>query len=400
MTEIARLELGRRRANGTCEVAVVDAQGHRHQGVLTDPELVDDYLDYLDSAGLDRPAVTVIGPAEPAPPSRAPVQPHQPAVPIPVSKLARLVATAARAPSVHNTQPWRFRASRHTIDLLADRSRKLPRIDPTGREMLISCGAALFGLRLAIRDLGYLPEVQLLPDPAQTDLLARVRFGAAAPIGSAERQMLTAMPYRHTHRGPFTADPVPRSLLSGLQHDVMVEGCTLVLVDRPGRYQQLSALVTAADHQQHTNPAVRAELRRWTRPQGSPARDGVPAYAYPPASAPVAGKLAERDFDLGRHLGLLEGGGSPPAATGILITPAESKADWLRAGQALHRLLLHAATQWVFASLHTQPLESPPARAKIMARLALPGPPQMVLQLGHGDSAAATARRPTDDILT
>lgn len=71
MTEIARLELGRRRANGTCEVAVVDAQGHRHQGVLTDPELVDDYLDYLDSAGLDRPAVTVIGPAEPAPPSRA-----------------------------------------------------------------------------------------------------------------------------------------------------------------------------------------------------------------------------------------------------------------------------------------------------------------------------------------
>ncbi len=348
MTEIARLELGRRRANGTCEVAVVDAQGHRHQGVLTDPELVDDYLDYLDSAGLDRPAVTVIGPAEPAPPSRAPVQPHQPAVPIPVSKLARLVATAARAPSVHNTQPWRFRASRHTIDLLA----------------------------------------------------ARVRFGAAAPIGSAERQMLTAMPYRHTHRGPFTADPVPRSLLSGLQHDVMVEGCTLVLVDRPGRYQQLSALVTAADHQQHTNPAVRAELRRWTRPQGSPARDGVPAYAYPPASAPVAGKLAQRDFDLGRHLGLLEGGGSPPAATGILITPAESKADWLRAGQALHRLLLHAATQWVFASLHTQPLESPPARAKIMARLALPGPPQMVLQLGHGDSAAATARRPTDDILT
>lgn len=400
MTEIARLELGRRRANGTCEVAVVDAQGYRHQGVLTDPELVDDYLDYLDSAGLDRPAVTVIGSAEPAPPSRAPVQPHQPAVPIPVSKLARLVATAARAPSVHNTQPWRFRASRHTIDLLADRSRKLPRIDPTGREMLISCGAALFGLRLAIRDLVYLPDVQLLPDPAQTDVLARVRSAllhrSAQPNGRCSPQM----PYRHTHRGPFTADPVPPSLLAGLQHDLMVEGCTLALVDRPARYQQLSALVTAADHQQHTHPAVRAELRRWTRPHGSPARDGVPAYAYPAASAPVAGKLAQRDFDLGRHLGLLEGGGSSPAATGILITPADSKADWLRAGQALHRLLLHAATQWVFASLHTQPLDSPPARAKIMARLALPGPPQMLLQLGHGDSAAATARRPTDDILT
>jgi hypothetical protein len=110
--------------------------------------------------------------------------------------------------------------------------------------------------------------------------------------------------------------------------------------------------VTAADQQQHTNPAVRAELRRWTRPQGSPAHDGIPAYAYPAASAPVTGQLAQRDFDLGRHLGLAEGGGSPPAATGIVITPADSKADWLHAGQALHRLLLHAASRWVFASLH------------------------------------------------
>jgi hypothetical protein len=213
MTEIARLELGRRRRDGSREVAVVDAQGHRHKGVLTDPELVDDYLDYLDSAGLDRPAVTGIGSAEPARP--APVKPHQSTVPIPVSKLARLVATAARAPSVHNTQPWRFRASRDTIDLLADRSRKMPRIDPAGREMLISCGAALFGLRLAIRELGYLPDVQLLPDPAQTDLLARVRCGAAAPITPAEQPMLTAMPYRHTHRGPFTGTRCPAACSPG-----------------------------------------------------------------------------------------------------------------------------------------------------------------------------------------
>jgi nitroreductase len=317
-----------------------------------------------------------------------------------VSKLARLVATAARAPSVHNTQPWRFRASRDTIELLADHGRKLARLDPAGREMLISCGAALFGLRLAIRELGYLAEVQLLPDPAHTDLLARVRAGAAAPITPAERQMLTAMPHRHTHRGPFTSDPLPRGLLAALQHDAMAEGCTLVLVDQPGHYQQLSALVAAADRQQHADPLVRAELRRWTRPPASPARDGVPAQAYPAASPPVTGKLAQRDFDLGRHHGRLKSGGSPPAATAILTTPADTRTDWLHAGQALHRLLLHAATRWVFASLHTQPLESPPTRAEIKTRLALPGIPQMVLQLGRGHHAAATARRPPDDILT
>jgi hypothetical protein len=98
--------------------------------------------------------------------------------------------------------------SRDTIDLLADRSRKLPHIDPTGREMLISRGTALLGLRLAIREMGYLPDVQLLPDLAQTT--CSPRCGAAAPMTPAEQQMLTAMPYRHTRRGPFTGDLLPR----------------------------------------------------------------------------------------------------------------------------------------------------------------------------------------------
>jgi hypothetical protein len=207
------------------------------------------------------------------------------------------------------------------------------------------------------------------------------------------------MPHRHTHRGPFTTAPLPRGLLAALQRDAVAEGCTLVLVRQPGRYQHLSSLVTAADRQQQANPLVRAELRRWARAPGSPALDGVPAHAYPAATAPAAGKLAQRDFGLGRHLGLLPAGGPPPAATAILATPTDGKADWLRAGQALHRLLLHAATQWVFASLHTQPLESPPTRTQITTGFTRPGSPQIVLQLGRGHSAAATTRRPPVDLL-
>jgi nitroreductase len=127
------------------------------------------------------------------------------AVPIPAGQVGYLIATAARAPSVHNTQPWRFKVSRYTIELHADLRRKL-RVDPLGREMLISCGAAVFGLRLGVRSLGYLPLVELLPDPARLRLLARVRLGAAVPMTAREREMLEALPHRHTHRGP---DPRP-----------------------------------------------------------------------------------------------------------------------------------------------------------------------------------------------
>ena len=140
-----------------------------------------------------------------------------------------LIATAGRAPSVHNTQPWRFRVSETAVELYCDPQRRL-QADPAGREMLISCGAALFGLRLAVRSLGYQPVVELLPDPARLRLLARVSLGAATPMTAAGREMFRALPHRHTHRGAFGPGPLPAGLVAGLQHDALAEGATLAIV--------------------------------------------------------------------------------------------------------------------------------------------------------------------------
>jgi nitroreductase len=319
------------------------------------------------------------------------------AVPIPAEQVDYLIATAARAPSVHNTQPWRFMVSRYAIELYADPRRKL-RVDPLGREMLISCGAAVFGLRLAVRSLGYLPQVELLPDPDRLRLLARVRLGAAVPITAREREMLEALPHRHTHRGPFEPGPLPAGLPAGLQHDALAEGATLAIVYRALAYEQLAAIIGAAGRRQDLDPVARADVRRWSRSAGSPACDGVPAQAFAATAAREPGRLPQRDFDLGRGLGLLTTGG-PPAATAVLLTAADGRADWLRAGQALHRLLAHAASRRVFASLHTQPLEAAAIRALIRARLALPGAPQMLLQLGPARTTQATARRPSAELI-
>jgi nitroreductase len=327
-----------------------------------------------------------------------PEEAARPTVPIPADQASYLIATAARAPSVHNTQPWLFRIGEDSIELHADVLRKL-RMDPLGREMLISCGAALFGLRLAVRSLGYLPVVELLPDPAQLRLLARVRLGAAAPMTERERQMLDALPHRHTHRGPFAPGPLPAGLVPGLQHDALAEGAELVLIDQAIAYQKLAGVADAVNRRREPDPAARAEMRRWSRDLGDPAHDGVPAHAFPTGRGHGPGQLPQRDFDLGRGLGLLPASGPPPAATAVLITRDDGRADWLRAGQALHRLLAHAAGCWVFASLHTEPLEADVIRALIKERLALPGAPQMLLQLGLAHTAHATARRPPADLI-
>ena len=327
--------------------------------------------------------------------------PAQEAVAIPADQVRYLITTAARAPSVHNTQPWRFKVSPDAIELYADPRRKLL-VDPVGREMLISCGAALFGLRLAVRSLGYQPVVESLPDPARLRLLARVRLSTGTPLTEIERRLLEAVPHRHTHRGPFADEPLPDGLLPALQHDARAEGATLALVESAITYQQLADIVSAASRRQDLDPVARAEVRRWSRAVGSTARDGVPAESFPAAAGPAGrprGRLRQRDFDLGRELGMLMTGGPAAAATAVLVTPGDGRADWLHAGQALHRLLAHAADRWVFASLYSQPLEAAAIRDLIRSRLGLPGAPQMLLQLGLAHTTQATARRPPAELM-
>lgn len=327
-------------------------------------------------------------------------EPHEKhwSVPLPADAIDGLLASAARAPSILNTQPWLFNVTKYAIELYPDRSRRL-RSDLAAREMLISCGAALFGLRLAIRRLGYQPVVSLLPEPERPEVLARIWLGERAPVTDAERSMIAALAHRQTHRGGYVASPLPPGLLIALQHDAVAEHAALGLVDRPTDYAHLAAIVAKAARTLNADPRSRADIVRWVRPPGVSARDGIAASAITAPSRPWPGRLVQRDLTLGQGIGVPEADGAPPAATGILLTSADTKADWLRAGQALHRILAHAATRWVFAALYSQPFESGPTRALIRTTLGLSGAPHLLLQFGLARTTMPTARRPPADMI-
>jgi len=320
-------------------------------------------------------------------------EPHVKArpVPFPAGAVDGLLAAAARAPSILNSQPWGFRVTPATIELFADPERKLSS-DIAGREMVISCGAALYGLRLAIRAMGYQPVVRLLPDPMQTHLLACVQLGELAPPTDAERRMIGALPHRHTHRDGYLDQPLPRGLLIGLQHNAVAEHAALALIDRPVQFTRLAGLVASATATMSADARSKADVGRWVQRRGSRAKDGIPADAIHASAAAHPGWLAQRDLTNGQDVRMPEPDRTPPAATAILLTDADNRLAWIRAGQALHRVLLHAATQWVFATLYSQPLESPSARAMIKSSLGLPGAPQVILQLGVAGTTRPTPR--------
>ncbi len=333
--------------------------------------------------------------------------PEVAASPLSAADIAAAIEMAGRAPSVHNTQPWKFRPRDRSIEVLADASRLLPAIDPAGRELLISCGAALFGLRLGLRSVGRLPVVDLLPDAARPALLARVWCDGHAGASPEEAELIAAVPHRHTHRGAFSPSEVPPRLLDTLVAEAAAEGCELVVLTSREPVERLAQLTRSAAADQLADASVQRELERWVQPSGSQARDGVPARArLAPAQAGDAGpgspgcpaeRLPRRSFGLpGTDLA----GDEPPGATAVLLTTADQPADWLRAGQALNRLLVRAASRWVFASLQSQPLELPGYREQVRALLAGDGYPQMLLQFGRANTAPATPRRRQADVVT
>nr|BFE79799.1 hypothetical protein GCM10020093_024000 [Planobispora longispora] len=149
----------------------------------------------------------------------------------------RLITAAGTAPSVHNTQPWHFIARhREYIELHADPDRWLKITDPRGRSLHISCGAALFNLRLALRISGHRPLTWSTPatgnDPPT--LLATVRPTPAAPASAAEHDLYEAIKARRTNRQPFTDTPVPQAIMDELVAAARMEGRP-GLPARPGR---------------------------------------------------------------------------------------------------------------------------------------------------------------------
>ena len=317
----------------------------------------------------------------------------------PIEKLSYLLRYAILAPSSHNSQPWRFRLRGDAVELLADRSRALPVVDPDDRELVMSCGAALFTLRAAIRHHGYEEDVELFPEEADPDLLARIRLGKERTPPRADKLLFWAISSRHTNRHSFEHRPVPNELLAELEHAAELEGASLRVLSDEAR-RQLGDLVAEGDKRQFADPSFRRELAAWMHASRHRNGDGMPADALDlPTAVQRFAPLVIRTFDVGNKSAAHDrkiAEGSPALA--VLGTAGDSPGDWLGAGQAVARVLLRAAQDEVSASFLNQPVEVADLRAAV-ARLAGVGVPQLVLRLGYGPAVEPSPRRPLSEVV-
>lgn len=315
-------------------------------------------------------------------------------------KLQAAVRYAILAPSSHNTQPWLFRVGPGGLELYADRARALPVVDPADRALVMSCGAALYTLRVALHRFGCQEVVNLLPDARDEDLLARVTLDGVYEPRDEDLALFAAIPKRHTNRHPFEGRTPPTALVSLLAAAAVHEGAWLQVLEGIQR-AMLADLIAQGDQLQMRDRRFRRELAAWMTPNRSRSRDGIPGYALGYGTVmSAAGPLVIRTFDVGKGQAAKNEAlalGSPVLA--VLGTTTDETRDWLVAGQALQHVLLRACVEGVSASFLNQPVEVVSLRTQLQVLSGSQGYPQLVLRLGYGEAPKATPRRPVEEVL-
>jgi hypothetical protein len=308
---------------------------------------------------------------------------------------------ASLAPSVHNTQPWRFVATPHCLEVHIDPERGLHYLDPHGRQMYLSCGIVAEFARLAIRSLGSACTVRLLPKGAKDTLVAKLIVGSREPTTPAEQRLIDAVSRRYTDRGPYSDEPTSRSVLQRMRDAASERRCWLRVLDKPGDRLAAIRLVSAAEAAETTDEDYRRELDSWRRIGTS--QDGIPGEAVVGwDNAYRVSDIPLRDFN-GRDDQPRPGADEPPTVERDTIVVVGSDQDtplhWLQAGRALADVMLVLTD----ADLVSQPigpvLDLPGTRAQLRRELGLVGYPQLILRVGRGLRRPTAGRRSVDDTL-
>jgi len=307
-----------------------------------------------------------------------------------------VLALASRAPSVHNTQPWRWLVGMESLHLYSDADRQLPNTDPDGRELFLSCGAALHHCIVALAAVGWRAKVARLPNPYEPNHLAAIELSQST-VDPPDIALAAAIPRRRTDRRHYSSWPVPIGGIALMAARSARNGVSLRQVEDMDKLKH----IVAESVWSHMTHDYLVELAEWSGRYATKA--GVPARNAPKSdlTAPIPSRLFA-----GPSLAMPAGSSAAEDTAVVLAlgTRADDRLAQLRAGEATSVVLLTATAMGLASCPVTEPLEVAETRETVRSEIfGDSGYPQMLLRVGwapiNADALPATPRRELADFV-
>ncbi|MGO4443375.1 NAD(P)H nitroreductase [Mycobacterium sp. 2YAF39] len=309
------------------------------------------------------------------------------------------VQLACRAPSLHNSQPWRWIAAGKSVHLFLDKDRVLYSTDHSGREALIGCGAVLDHFQVAMAAAGWTTNIDRYPNPNNTLHLASVDFSPMEFVTDGHRRRADTILLRRTDRLPFAEPPEWDTVELQLRRAVTSRAVRLDVIAEELRGELAEVSETTESLRLYDSP-YHSEISWWTGPFES--RDGIPHSALVSASEgdrvdvgrqfPVTHNT-DRRFEVGHdHSKVL-----------VLSTYDEDRASMLRCGEMLSAVLLEATMAGLATCTLTHITELWPGRNVVASLIGQTTNPQLLIRIGSApeieEKPPPTPRRPIDEVF-
>ena len=298
--------------------------------------------------------------------------------------LTAAMGWAILAPSGHNSQPWKLRQHDNVVEVRADRSKRLPVVDPNDRELIMSCAALTTHLELALAGLNRVSQTDWLPPDGSPDMVARVKVLGKGTPTTDDLTLFKAIPFRVTNRAPFRPLQIGVEVLLTAKHLVESHGAHLTFLTGETR-AATADLIAQGDRTQMADKTFRHELASWVHHNHSDHLEGMRGYGFGVGDLTShVGPTIIRTFDAGKGQAARDHQLATESPVLVLIeTDGDEPIDWICAGRAVDVLLLHLTARGCAASFLNQPIEVPALRAKLAATVGSERHPQLLLRVGE-----------------
>lgn len=310
-----------------------------------------------------------------------------------------LVAQAVKAPSGHNTQPWKFRQNESAVEVYPDFDRRLPVVDPDDRELFVSLGCATENLCLAAQNIGYESSVAV----GDTGVIA-VTLTEEVDIKS--NPLFEQIDLRQTNRSIYTGEEIALDALKRLQAIRSEDGVSVHYYARQTKqFNDIEQYVLRGNTHQMQNEAFKAELKSWMRFNKKHQDQTLDGLSYAVFGAPnVPRWMAEPIMAMAINAKTQNKADRDKIASAshlVLFTTREnSRREWVDLGRTLQRFLLTATELGISHAYLNQPNEEAEIASEMARTLGLAGEyPTILLRIGYGERQAYSKRRSVKDVV-